>query len=88
MLVSGCAGVPITLWYSFSMKDIIDIDPSKVAGGLHKFAGQYVVLDTTNTVVGSGDTYKQALKNVDSKRTDVAVFSIPQADVVLIPHSM
>ena len=68
------------------MKDILDIDPSKVSGGLHKFAGQYVVLDTTNTVVGNGVTYKEALKGVDSKRTDVAVFSIPQPDVVLVPY--
>ena len=72
-------------WYSLTMKSILDIDPSEVKGGLHKYAGQYVVLDIENNLVGSGYTYKDALKNVDQERKDIAVFPVPQADVVLIP---
>lgn len=66
------------------MEKIVDIDPSKVKGGLHKYAGQYVVLDTSNKIVGSGSTYREATKKT-SGRKDVALFSVPEADVVLIP---
>ena len=67
-------------------KTIVDIDPSKVKGGLGKYAGQYVVLSTDNEVVGSGATYKDATRNVNEKnRNDVAVFPIPEADTDIAP---
>ncbi len=66
------------------MEAIHKIDPSKVKGGLHKYAGQYVLIDTSNKIVGSGSTYKEAVKEA-SERKDVAIFSIPEADMLLVP---
>jgi hypothetical protein len=65
-------------------KMITDIDPSKVKGGLNKYAGQYVVLSTNNEVMGSGATYKDATRNLTNK-DDVAIFTIPEADVDIAP---
>lgn len=65
-------------------KTIADIDPSRVKGGLNKYAGQYVVLSTNNEVLGSGATYEDATRNL-SKKDDVAIFTIPEADVDIAP---
>ena len=70
--------------HSKPMKNITDIDPSKVSGGLHKYAGQYVVLSTDNKVVGNGRTYREALRGVVS-RGNIALFPIPEADIGLAP---
>lgn len=66
------------------MNDVSQIDPSKVAGGLHKFAGQYVVLSTKNEVVGSGHTYREATQKAKG-RQDVVLFTVPEADMGLAP---
>ena len=66
------------------VKTIIDIDPSKVKGGLNKYAGQYVVLSTENEVLGSGVTYDVATRLI-SRKDDVAIFIIPEADVDIAP---
>ena len=66
------------------VKTIIDIDPSKVKGGLNKYAGQYIVLSTENEVLGSGATYDVATRLV-SRKDDVAIFIIPEADVDMAP---
>ena len=66
------------------MENIRDIDPSQVKGGLYKYAGQYVVLDISNNVIGSGTTYQEATKKVLGRK-DVALFAVPEADIVLVP---
>ena len=66
------------------VKTIIDIDPSKVRGGLNRYAGQYVVLSTENEVLGSGATYDVATRLI-SRKDDVAIFIIPEADVDIAP---
>ena len=67
-------------------RTITDIDPSKVKGGLSKYAGQYVVLSTQNEVMGSGATYKVATRSVNERnRNEVAVFPIPEADTDIAP---
>ena len=65
-------------------KTIADIDPSKVKGGLGKYAGQYVVLSTKNEVLGSGVTYEDAIRGV-SENSNIAIFPIPVTDVDIAP---
>ena len=69
------------------MQTISTIDPTAVSGGLHQYAGQYVVIDAGGEVVGHGYTYPEAVAGVAIDRTDIAVFSVPVPDVVLTPVS-
>lgn len=64
--------------------DIATIDPSKVSGGLHKYAGQWVALSVAHKVVGSGRTYQEVIKNIKGM-AGVALFPIPEADIALAP---
>lgn len=64
--------------------NIITIDPSKVSGGLHRYAGQWVALSVDHKVVSNGRTYQEVVKNI--KRSEgVALFPIPEADIALAP---
>lgn len=65
-------------------QDINTIDPSKVSGGLHKYAGQWVALSTDHKVVGNGRTYQEVMKTLKIKE-GVALFPIPEADIALAP---
>ena len=64
--------------------DITTIDPSKVSGGLCKYAGQWVALSVDHKVVGNGHTYQEVVKNI-KRKGGVALFPIPEADIVLAP---
>lgn len=64
--------------------DITTIDPSKVPGGLYKYAGQWVALSVDHKVVGNGRTYQEVVKTI-KKSGGVALFPIPEADIALAP---
>lgn len=67
-----------------NMKDLNKIDLTRVKR-LHKYAGKYVAVDTSNQIVGSGRTYRETVESLDKNKVDVALFLIPEADVVLAP---
>jgi hypothetical protein len=68
----------------FVKSAILDINPTLSKTKLHVYAGSYVALNLKNEVVGSGKTYAEATKNIKKGSTNIAVFSIPKSDVILV----
>lgn len=64
--------------------NIENIDLSKLSSEIEKYENQWIAISDENKIVGSGNTYSDALKNTDNKKRAV-FFKVPSLKASLAP---
>lgn len=64
---------------------LINIDLGKIASEISRHELQWVAVSKDNTVVASGDTYKETLSKVSNLK-EVVMLKVPPLDTSISPH--
>ncbi len=65
-----------------STKLLDQINLEEIAGEIERYENKWVAISSANKIVGSGNTYEEALRGTGGK-DDVVLFKVPPLDASL-----